>query len=79
MITAIRIQWCICNHAGTETCAAEIKKRALRRRKINMDTNQTELNINEMEMVNGGGVITGFNPYLLPSRKRQKDKTGNEQ
>jgi len=44
-----------------------------------MDTNQTELNINEMEMVNGGDVITGFNPYLLPSRKRQKDKTGNEQ
>ena len=43
-----------------------------------MDTNKTELNINEMEMVNGG-VITGFNPYLLPSRKRQKDKTGNEQ
>ena len=79
MITAIRIQWCICNHAGTETCAAEIKNRALRRRNINMDTNQTELNINEMEMVNGGGVITGFNPYLLPSRKRQKDKTGNEQ
>lgn len=44
-----------------------------------MNTNMMELSMDELEMANGSGVITGFNNYLLPARKRQKDETGNEQ
>lgn len=42
-----------------------------------MEPNKKELSINELEIVNGGGLITRFDNYVLPRRKRQKDESGN--
>ena len=44
-----------------------------------MNTNSNELNLSEMEMVNGAGPITkGFGRYLIPSPKERKSETGSE-
>ena len=44
-----------------------------------MDTNTTELSMEELEAANGAGLITGFGGYMIPGRKRKKNETGDEQ
>jgi hypothetical protein len=40
-----------------------------------MDNSKKELNVNELEKVNGCGPITGFKGYMLPDRKKKTDET----
>ncbi len=44
-----------------------------------MDTNKKELNVNELEKVNGCGPITGFGRIGLPPRKKNTDENGSKQ
>ncbi|MBP5167580.1 MAG: hypothetical protein ILP14_00020 [Oscillospiraceae bacterium] len=44
-----------------------------------MNTSKNELNLNEMEMVNGAGMITGFSRFVIPDRKPRNGEAGNEQ
>ena len=45
-----------------------------------MKIDMNELNLNELEMANGAGPITGgFGRYLIPDPKKRKGETGSEQ